>query len=234
MNWYKRATRSIRFTSDIQPKINKIIEEIIRFYDTHKEAPSQNMKIGSIVSYNDYYNVSINADIYLTPLYIEDVQEGGKRYRDGHIELNMFYNGFRRSKNIRDPQIKEIYNDILTHELTHASDVKLNWESLISRHNYFEKENEKEGEDRLRPTEFDSYSKNIIESIKIFYNKNEENKHIIKDIIRRKDFAELKERKIIMEHLWDVIILWERYKPKYNTVLLKRIYNEVINENHFG
>ena len=45
------------------------------------------------------------------------------------------------------------------------------------------------------------------ESIKNFYNRSEENKNIIKDIIKKKDFAGLKDKKIIIGFISLLLIL---------------------------
>ena len=79
---------------------------------------------------------------------------------------------------------------------------------------------------------FDAYSKSIVLEIKTFYNLNEENKEIVKSALRSGNIHLLMDKKVLSEPSLIVLFLWEEKRPEYIKTLLKRIYNEVINENN--
>lgn len=230
MNWYKKSTRSPKLSDDIYPQIDQIVEKIVLFFRSNEKAPSKFLRVGTITSHNHHYNVNVKSEIYLTNKYVEEEATGGYRDRiTGNIFLNILQKGFKYKSWTKDQKIREIYKTFLEHELTHSSDIKINDKKLISYFNYFD-----HMEETRRPTELDAYSKNIVEEIKRFYNKSEENKELVKKILASDNIMDLRNKNIISYNLFEIFVFWYKNKPTYFRTLLKRIYNEVINENSYG
>jgi hypothetical protein len=230
MNWYKKLKRgsyTLNLPAEIYPQIKKIIKDILLFYKNFQALSSSPIQIGTISFFDKYSNQNISSIIYINNKFIE--QEGNIPAQRDRITGNIYFNIYKEveisPKTIDYNYLKHILTNQLVHELSHSIDPKIT--SLQKQY-----PNIKEWS---KPTEFDAYSRELIEYIRNAY-QNPQNKENIKQWIVSESFGETNPeiiRKLnIPFDLFLIIDFWKQNNPIYIKKLKQRIYNEVIsNEN---
>lgn len=219
MNWYKKSTRSIRFSENLQQQVDQIVEQIVDYFRVHNEVPKEIMRVGTIASYNHFHNIPVVSRVFLTNKCMESGSGAFRDRKTGDIFINVFCNGFTLTGEEKEAVSRLKYKIALGHEINHSSDAKINKNMFYDHEDEF-----------LRPTEFDAYSKSIIEAVKTLYNKGEEESNFVKNALRLGNVFMLADG--MDDYFTHILIAWEEKNPEYIKTLLKRIYNEVINENN--
>ncbi len=168
MNWYQKlAANNLRFNNEQEmfEQINRIIDVIIQkhmnlFSENEVKEIKSPVFVGTIQlsgksSYNN--NTEKDANIYLLGIAERGKAIGSRDKNDGNIVLN--FDKFLINDKNKSPQEQKRtriwYQNNLYHELTHGIDPKrvvLNRDYPGNRSNW--------------PTEFDAYSKEIVEFVK--------------------------------------------------------------------
>lgn len=229
MNWYKIATRPIRLPKEAYDQINNITEKISNFYLNNNKKPEQEIKLGNISFYNNFYGIEVDCDVYFNNEYATAyggyISEDSKKIVLYPYEMG-FSSGAKENKAFLN-NIKYRHKLWLVHEVIHASDIKIRSEKIRNKHKGFRNKSYFE-----KPTEFDAYSRIIVDFIKDFISYG--GIKIVKEFLKTgniKIFVQ-KSKNIfpVPQGIANAIKSYKNNNALYK-ILLKRIYNEVINEN---
>lgn len=235
MNWYKLAnfkygSYSLELPKKAYWQIDEILKKILNFYKNVKTMPQSPIFIGTISFENIYTNKESISNIYINNK-IVSINGGTIAYRD-RINGNIYFNIIKERlldlrKNKDYNKIKNEMKSELTHEITHSIDLKIVNLNIKYPPNT----------DRLfTPTEFDAYSKEIINYVKNAY-KIDKNKEIIKKWLIFDNFEEIDENMIrtlnMPEQIFQIIQYWKKNNKKdFLKRLRQRLFMEVISNDN--
>jgi hypothetical protein len=229
MNWYKKvkiSSNTLKLPPEIYPQIETIIKNILLFYKNFQSLPSSPIQIGTISFLDKYSNQNVSSNIYINNKFVE--QAGNIPAQRDRITGNIYFNIYKEvnvfPERIDENYLKNILTNQLYHELSHSIDPK-----IISLQKQYPNMS-----DWSKPTEFDAYSRELIEYVKNAY-QNPQNKESIKQWLVSESFGETNpEINTILNipsPLFVIINFWKQNNPIYIKKLKQRIYNEVINQN---
>lgn len=232
VNWYrifKSAAFNIKFTEEINPQIEQIVNQLLQYLYNLQEIPAQPIFMGQINYINPYNKQEIHNNIYLNNKIMEDENNTVAMIdrQTGNVYINIY-------KTFIPPKIKpadylyvkEILKNHLIHEIIHSADPKIsNLNKIYDLPEY------------SKPTEFDAYSKEITSYMLNYYkNLNDKQKETIETWIKNNNFGErtgdIKDLLYMPDDLFNIMKYWKVNNPDYIRKLRQRLYTEVINANN--
>jgi len=247
MNWYKRASWAIQLHEQFYEqakifaqKIIEIFKEIRRDYMKSRKLQQSSTFVGTIKFPDVKTGKIFNFEIYVNNVFATAESGGYFIIGTNKIYINVPLDMVSRMASDEIIENKTHYiESILWHEITHGADPK---PDDIKR-----KMNPEDVSNKLRPIEFDSYSRQIIDEIKNAYNSgNDEDKKNI--LLWMKNFYKLSKHRIptnikkslkLTDFLFDVLGAWRtdddarrrdgRVERKWMERFLTRLYNEIKN-----
>lgn len=217
INWLKQATWNIRFTPEIEQEIHEIAKATTNFYFANQQTP----EIASILNItNPHTKQTYSVNVVILP---KSEHQAIAYYEPVAKCLNIIPYNLPRTNNNKI-QIFNAFKNVIQHEVAHVLDPKI--------YRYGPAKGEMGTPEYFNdPTEFDAYSKQIAEDIKMQIKNNPRVKPEIMQWLRSQNTS----TPMFLKVYEQILSAWSA-KPELMRRFKLRLYNEInvqeIGETH--